>query len=80
MESLEKKNDAVNHPAHYNFGRIEVIKIQEDQLSPEEYKGYIKGNVIKYIMREAHKNGLEDLKKAYWYLGRLIKYMEGQQK
>lgn len=80
MESLERKNDMVNHPGHYTSGRIEVIKMIEDQLNPEEYKGYIKGNVIKYIMREAHKNGLEDLKKAHWYLSRLIKYMEGQQK
>ena len=38
--------DNVNHPAHYNAGKIEVIAIQEDQLSPEEYRGYIKGQVI----------------------------------
>lgn len=76
MANSEKKNDPVNSPNHYNSGKIEVIKMIEDQLSPEEYRGYIKGNVIKYIMRERHKNGLEDLKKAQWYLSRLIKYLE----
>ena len=68
--------DNVNHPAHYNAGKIEVSALQEDQLSPEEYRGYIKGQVIKYITRERHKNGLEDLKKARWYLDRLIKKLE----
>ena len=70
------KFDNVNHPAHYNAGKIEVIAIQEDQLTSEEYRGYIKGQVIKYITRERYKNGLEDLKKARWYLDRLIKKME----
>lgn len=68
--------DNVNHPGHYTSGKIEVIKIIEDQLTSEEYRGYIKGQVIKYITRERHKNGLEDLKKARWYLDRLIKKME----
>lgn len=73
--------DNVNHPKHYTSGKIEVIKIMEDQLNPEEYRGYIKGQVIKYITREAHKNGLEDLKKAQWYLTRLINFLEkGMQK
>lgn len=77
MENIAKKNsDNINHPAHYNSGKIEVIAIQEDQLSAEEYRGYIKGQVIKYITRERHKNGLEDLKKARWYLDRLIKKLE----
>lgn len=70
--------DVVNHPKHYTSGKIEVIKIMEDQLTPEEYRGYIKGQVIKYITRERYKNGLEDLKKARWYLDRLIKKMENE--
>ena len=79
MENVEKKKpDVVNHPEHYTFGKIEVIKIIEDQLTPEEYRGYIKGQVIKYITRERYKNGLEDLKKARWYLDRLIKKMENE--
>ena len=70
--------DVVNHPKHYTSGKIEVIKIVEDQLTSEEYRGYIKGQVIKYITRERYKNGLEDLKKARWYLDRLIKKMENE--
>ena len=77
----DASNDMVKHPKHYNSGKIEVIEIMEDQLAPEEYRGYIKGQVIKYITRERHKNGLEDLKKANWYLTRLINYLEkGMQK
>lgn len=65
-------SDNVNHPAHYTAGKIEVFDFIRDQLSPEELKGYVKGNVLKYICREARKGGVEDLKKARWYLDRLI--------
>jgi hypothetical protein len=64
--------DNVNHPSHYTEGKIECIEYIEDKLTPEEYRGYIKGNVLKYITREKHKNGDEDLKKAKWYLDRLV--------
>ena len=81
MANLENaKADVVNHPSHYTAGKIEVIRIMEDQLTDEEYRGYIKGQVIKYVTRERHKNGLEDLKKAAWYLNRLIKRLEEQQR
>jgi hypothetical protein len=79
MANCDKKVDVVNHPAHYNSGKIEVIAIIEDQLTLEEFRGYIKGNVLKYITRERHKNGLEDLKKARWYLDRLIKRLEKEE-
>lgn len=71
--------DAVNNPKHYNSGKIEVIDIMEDQLSDVEYRGYIKGQVLKYITREAHKNGLEDLEKAHWYLTRLINKLKQEE-
>lgn len=81
MANLENmKVDMVNHPSHYTSGKIEVIEIMEDQMTEEEYRGYVKGQVIKYITRERHKNGLEDLKKAAWYLNRLIKRLEKQQR
>ena len=81
MANLENATvDVVNHPSHYTSGKIEVISIMEDQLTDEEYRGYIKGQVIKYVTRERHKNGLEDLKKAAWYLNRLIKRLEKQQR
>jgi Protein of unknwon function (DUF3310) len=72
---LEKDNvnkDMVNHPKHYTFGKIEVITVIDDwQL------GFYEGQVIKYVGRANHKgNELEDLKKAQWYLNRLIEQKE----
>tara|TARA_B100000424_G_C22690826_1_gene377623 strand:- start:76 stop:507 length:432 start_codon:yes stop_codon:yes gene_type:complete len=67
-----KEVDNVNHPPHYTEGGIECIEAIEAQLTPEEYKGYLKGNVAKYIWREKHKGGIESLKKAQWYLTKLI--------
>lgn len=64
------------NPQHYRCGKIQVIKIIEDQLSPEEFKGFCKGLIIKYICRADHKNGTEDYEKAEWYLKYLIKKLE----
>lgn len=67
------KHDAVNHPSHYNRGKIEVIDFIEDQQLP-----YHLGNVIKYIARAGYKGDkLEDLKKARWYLDRYINEVMG---
>ena len=66
------QEDVVNHPSHYTDGGIECIEAIEAQLTAEEYRGYLKGNIAKYIWREKHKGGTESLKKAQWYLGRLI--------
>jgi len=68
--------DFVNHPPHYTQGSIETIDYMESCLSAEEFCGGCKMNVLKYVSREKHKNGLEDLKKAKWYLDRLIVYLE----
>lgn len=67
-----KEVDNVNHPSHYNDGGIECIEAIEASLTPEEYRGYLKGNVQKYVWREKHKGGIESLEKAQWYLKRLI--------
>jgi hypothetical protein len=65
-EELDKP-DVVNHPPHYTFGKIEVIDVIEGLAL-----GFHAGNVVKYVARYKHKNGVEDLKKAAWYLNRLI--------
>ena len=70
------QEDLVNHPSHYTDGGIECIEAIEAQLTVEEYRGYLKGNIAKYVWREKHKGGTESLKKAQWYLGRLIE-LEG---
>ena len=72
------QEDVVNHPAHYTEGGIETIDAIEAALTNEEFRGYCKGNCIKYIWRERHKGGTESLKKARWYLDRLIALDESQ--
>ena len=70
-------NDPVNNPAHYNTGAVECIQAIEESMSLEQFKGYLKGNCQKYIWRMSYKGkALEDLKKARWYLDRLIKLYE----
>ena len=71
--------EAVNSPKHYaGQGKIECIKYIEDFLTTEEYIGYLRGNIAKYLHRFRYKNGVEDLKKAEWYLARLTTFMEEQ--
>ena len=68
--------DNVNHPPHYGQGNIEAIEYIEDFLNDEEYTGYLRGNIAKYLHRWRYKNGIEDLEKARWYLNRLINTQE----
>jgi len=69
--------EAVNSPKHYaGQGSIECIEYIEDFLTTEEYIGYLRGNIAKYLHRFRYKNGVEDLKKATWYLDRLTEVME----
>ena len=63
--------DPVNAPAHYRQGDIECIDAIEAALTPAEFRGYCKGNAIKYAWREKWKGGDESLAKAIWYLRRL---------
>jgi hypothetical protein len=66
------ENDNVNHPSHYQ-GKTEVIDIIEQATTNlNGFHAYCLGNVIKYVMRHQKKGGIEDLKKASWYLNRVI--------
>lgn len=67
-------SDAV-HPEHYKRGGIEPIEYMKMKMTPEAYKGFLAGNVIKYISRYEDKNGVEDLKKAEKYIKLLIEVM-----
>ena len=78
-EQETMKTDNVNHPNHYCQGGIECIKAIEASMTPEEFQGYCKGNVMKYVWRFSEKNGLEDLKKAQVYLGWMIESKEKQE-
>ena len=59
------------NPEHYKFGGIEPIDYMKSKMSDERFKGFLQGNVIKYISRYQEKNGVEDLQKAQWYLNKL---------
>ena len=74
MDAL--RYNMVDHPKHYNKGRYEVIDIIESILESMELtpvEAMLTAQVVKYIARWKNKNGVEDLKKAEWYLKRLIK-------
>ena len=69
--------DEVNHPQHYTDGEIECIDAIKAALSPEEYKGFLKGNAMKYIWRMNRKGKPSvDAKKALWYTDKLCGELE----
>lgn len=70
---INKTADNVNSPAHYTQGGIETIDYIRAKLTPEEFVGYCKGNVLKYVSRAQHKGGLEDLRKAGKYIEFAVK-------
>ena len=63
--------DVVNSPAHYNQAGVECIEAIA-AATDDGFEYYLQGNIIKYIWRYRYKNGIEDLKKAQWYLNKLI--------
>ena len=63
----------VTNPAHYTAGSIECFDAIKASMTKEQFEGFCKGNVLKYVWRYERKNGLEDLEKAEWYLDKLIK-------
>lgn len=74
---MPEKPDMVNHPPHYTAGSVECIDAIESALGPAGFAAFLRGQVIKYVWRGPHKGReVEDMKKALWYLERLIKGME----
>ncbi len=64
-------NKLVNHPDHYTNSSIETIDMIES-ITAEGFHYYLEGNILKYLARYRHKNGIQDLQKALWYLNKLI--------
>ena len=75
------KSDAVNHPSHYNRYSREVIESIKGLCTPEEFRGYLKGNIIKYSARYSGKGGVQDIDKLAKYTQFLKEFeieMEGE--
>lgn len=71
-----EEEDIINKPSHYTQTGIEAIDYLKSTMPKEAYQGFLEGNVKKYMHRFRFKNGIEDLKKANWYLNKLIKELE----
>ena len=76
-ERQMEKKDMVNSPEHYNKAGIETIDALEAMLT-SGFDYYLQGNIVKYLWRYRYKNGVEDLKKAQWYLNKLIEVYDGK--
>ncbi len=72
---MKTKEDMVNNPSHYNQAGIEAIDAIR-AATGEGFEYYLQGNILKYLWRYRYKNGVEDLKKAEWYLKVLIEEVE----
>lgn len=78
MNNINTNKDMINHPDHYQSANgLEVIDVIKEFTSGlEGIEATDTGNILKYICRWKKKNGVEDLKKAKWYLEHLIDYVE----
>lgn len=72
----QPEHDAVSHPSHYCKGGVECLDAIKAALG-DKYEGFLAGNVLKYVYRYPDKNGVEDCKKAAYYLQKLIELKEG---
>lgn len=70
--------DSVNHPSHYETGKFECIDVMVETQGTEAAKNFCVGNAFKYLYRHKNKNGLEDVKKAQWYINKYIELCDCQ--
>lgn len=68
----KKKDDPVAHPAHYCTGKYECIEVMTEVFGVEAVQAFCRLNAFKYLFRSDRKNGVEDIKKANWYLTRFL--------
>ena len=76
MKMKAQEEDMVNNPPHYNKAGVECIEAIR-AATGDGYEYYLQGNIMKYLWRYRYKNGTEDLKKARWYLDKLVEEVEG---
>lgn len=68
----EEAPDNVNHPSHYETGKFECIDVMIETQGVEAVKNFCLCNAFKYVYRHKNKNGVEDVKKAIWYLNKFV--------
>ena len=69
--------DMVNSPKHYRQGSMEAIDLIKNSMNAKEYRGYLTGSAMKYLMRHPYKgNPIQDIEKAVWYLNKLKELWE----
>ena len=75
-----ERYDMVMNPKHYMVGGYEAIDVIKAKLSPEEFRGYCKGNILKYIMRANYKGHHDqDCEKAEYYMEELTDALENKE-
>lgn len=72
MPPVTPPKEEINHPERYNTGGVECIDVMVKIFGVKAVKIFCKLNAFKYIWREQHKNGVEDIKKAIWYLKKYV--------
>lgn len=78
VKSATAEPDNVNHPVHYETGKFECIDVMVETQGKEAVKAYCLCAAFKYLYRHNRKNGLEDIKKARWYLDKYVELEEGE--
>ena len=79
QEDMVMEYDNVNHPAHYNTGKYESIDVMVETQGVDAVKNFCICNAFKYIYRHRFKNGVEDIKKAIWYLNKYVELEESNE-
>ena len=75
---VEVNIDVVNHPSHYCTGQFECIDVMIETQGVEAVINFCQCNAFKYLYRAKNKNGLEDMRKAIWYMNKYIELKEKQ--
>lgn len=77
-ENEPLSHDVVNNPNHYKRGDIECFDALKSSMTKEQLLGHLKATAISYLWRYDLKNGVEDVKKAKWYVDRMVKELENE--
>ena len=73
------KDEEINHPSRYAGGKFECIEVMADVFGKEAVKDFCLLNAFKYIWRQEKKGGIEDVKKAVWYLDKYIELSDSHE-